>query len=895
MFLSCSAAYAVEAVLELDSSQIEGQIRPELFGAYSAYTNELNGIPNWLSTKEEYRSGLATWSTYMGLVDELGPSILTYPGGYQQSNDYRWKDGIGEFEGRPEVSYHSGIRILLGTDEFLRFVEEMGASSVMIVSVLSLESLERAVQDAADWVEYCNVQAGENPDTGLSIDEGIEWATRRASHGRARPYNVRYWLLGDETYGSLDAAAYADRIILFSSAMKAIDPSIRIIASGKNDEADWYETILTMAGDHFDLWDIHYFYPGYSNPSRGFRIWSPDKTVAIDHYFTETETCTFTVYTSRDSLSPGRIDVYLDDGPDPEASISMTSVFVTSLYSFNLQIEAGWHRLQLRCPTATGITGVQLYPIIQIEGALSGTDYIDLKDSDELYPIIQSSAAYMNKIISESDAYLGGKQAMVVHNIIYDWFVPEQHTLREALPFAENLIVLAEQSDRFELSATFRLFGDSTCRTGLIEGVASDWESGVKEGGRPDPNPRPHYFVQGLFRNILSGGDRLLCRVDSTGYVVRDDGLSYGVAGSAELRIDEVRALAGLSPEGRKLNILVINKNRDEEAQLMINISGGFDPIPEGTIYTITGDSPKAHNDPDDCALPLPPLSWPRDCVPVDCPEWGCVRMETSELEDAAQTFSTTVPPRSISAVVLLRSGLDHEPPGPPTGLSAEVTSPGYVTLNWAPPEAADVAGYKVHRAIHYGSPIEPCQGPYRYAVDSILWPSETFVDSEMDLFDPHGDELLYCYAVRAVDGSGNESAMSEAVVSIPASECTPEDIDCDGVFDPVDNCPSVWNPAQSDMDGDGEGDYCDICPLDSMDDADQDGFCADQDNCPYTHNPDQSDGDGDGSGTPCDCDDANPEVSPHHKEVMGNGIDDDCDGQIDEFSCFIASVGDLK
>lgn len=53
-------------------------------------------------------------------------------------------------------------------------------------------------------------------------------------------------------------------------------------------------------------------------------------------------------------------------------------------------------------------------------------------------------------------------------------------------------------------------------------------------------------------------------------------------------------------------------------------------------------------------------------------------------------------------------------------------------------------------------------------------------------------------------------------------------------------------------------------------------------------------DGDGDGyddiacGGT--DCDDEDPEVNPGHAEVPGNGIDDDCDGLIDE-PCFIGFV----
>jgi MYXO-CTERM domain-containing protein len=42
-------------------------------------------------------------------------------------------------------------------------------------------------------------------------------------------------------------------------------------------------------------------------------------------------------------------------------------------------------------------------------------------------------------------------------------------------------------------------------------------------------------------------------------------------------------------------------------------------------------------------------------------------------------------------------------------------------------------------------------------------------------------------------------------------------------------------------------------------------------------------DADGDGVGLGADCDDADPAVSPEVAERGGNGLDDDCDGRVDE------------
>ena len=181
-------------------------------------------------------------------VKELHPTCLRWPGGgYVAQYDWEW--GIGPQENRERWAHWMWMdydQNCFGTDEFIRFCREVNSEPIIVVSVKferPAEEYDRILQDALHWLRYCNAPATD------------EWGAKRAANGHPEPYNVKYWEIDNEMW-EMGIDRYEKCVRDFSTAMRKVDPSIKIIACGGFRED---EEFLQRSANYFDYLSLHHY------------------------------------------------------------------------------------------------------------------------------------------------------------------------------------------------------------------------------------------------------------------------------------------------------------------------------------------------------------------------------------------------------------------------------------------------------------------------------------------------------------------------------------------------------------------------------------------------------------------------------------------------------------
>ena len=188
-------------------------------------------------------------------IEKLQLSHIRYPGGNFLSG-YNWEDGVGDKSARPvrrDLAWFALEPNQVGTNEFAAYCKKIGIKPMLGVNLGT-----RGSQDAANLLEYCNVESG------------TYYSDLRRSHGYEEPHNIKLWCLGNEMDGPWQICAktaeeYGRTACETAKMMKWMDPSIELVACGSSYRTmptygTWERTVLRHCHQYVDYLSLHQYY-----------------------------------------------------------------------------------------------------------------------------------------------------------------------------------------------------------------------------------------------------------------------------------------------------------------------------------------------------------------------------------------------------------------------------------------------------------------------------------------------------------------------------------------------------------------------------------------------------------------------------------------------------------
>ena len=237
-------------------------INPNIYGHFAEHLGRCIYDGIWVGPDSPIPNDAGCRQPVVDALRRLKAPVMRWPGG-SFADAYHWEDGIGPVERRPKrwnLWWEREEPNTFGTDEFLLFCQKVGAQPYIAVNLGS-----GTPQEALAWMEYCN-SVHDTPYTRL-----------RAANGHPEPYGVKYWGIGNESWGSggfFDPESYATEYKRFATYLRraSLQGNVQLVACGhtrQNWNARFFHRLrdipLVIVGGHQLINHIsihHYFRAG---------------------------------------------------------------------------------------------------------------------------------------------------------------------------------------------------------------------------------------------------------------------------------------------------------------------------------------------------------------------------------------------------------------------------------------------------------------------------------------------------------------------------------------------------------------------------------------------------------------------------------------------------------
>jgi alpha-L-arabinofuranosidase len=258
-----------EAHVEILLDEPIATIAPEIYSHFVEHLGTVVYGGIWVGEDSKIANIGGIRKELVEKLRKVRPAVMRWPGGCF-ADQYDWRDGVGPRAKRPRRTNYwvdarewpanaskSGPQRYdpnhFGTIEFARFCRLAGAQPYFAANLRSLPA-----QEFWRWVEYCNSPAG-----------STTLADQRASDGERQPLNVRFWGVGNESWGcggEFTPEDYASEYRRYSAWVPRYGVDLALVGSGPNGDArDWtrrfFEKLTTRGRGVGSLWGwaLHHY------------------------------------------------------------------------------------------------------------------------------------------------------------------------------------------------------------------------------------------------------------------------------------------------------------------------------------------------------------------------------------------------------------------------------------------------------------------------------------------------------------------------------------------------------------------------------------------------------------------------------------------------------------
>ncbi len=263
-FAAVRTLRAADALVTVNPSQPGPTIGPHLYGHFIEHLGGVIYDGIWVGRDSTTPNVGGIRKQFIDDMRRIGAPNLRWPGGCF-ADGYHWKDGLGAakrpstynyWEHRMPAGLHAAEPNEFGFHEFMALCRLVGAEPYVAANVGS-----GTPQEFHDWVSYSNAPAGT-----LSL------ADERAANGQEAPFNVKYWGVGNESWGcggNMTGGEYAAAYRRFISQCPVYAPTFFVATGPRGHSADadvgWTESFFAGVRDarglgvRVDGFALHYY------------------------------------------------------------------------------------------------------------------------------------------------------------------------------------------------------------------------------------------------------------------------------------------------------------------------------------------------------------------------------------------------------------------------------------------------------------------------------------------------------------------------------------------------------------------------------------------------------------------------------------------------------------